>query len=101
MTPSRNVPPSLKPTIQRRNAIEFAVPRVEPDDTTKLVAAVTERIVISPVATVAFLNGTFTGLIADGSFPLMPFRLMVSALAAAAVANATFSGIPVGLLATF
>src|SRR6267378_926143 len=81
ISPSLNVPASLKPTIQNLNGTEFVVPRRAPDGTTMLWGAVNCMTVLSPVATLAFLKDANTGSVPEGSLPAMVFNAIVRAFA--------------------
>jgi hypothetical protein len=98
ITPRRKVPASLNATIHRRNGWLAIVPSVEPELTTSEAAACTLRTLKSPVATVAFLNGTTASEdlpeVAVASAPARSLSAMVSALPATESASDRFCRTP-------
>jgi hypothetical protein len=98
MTPSTGVPALSNSTIQRRNAWFAIVPSVEPELTTSECAALIERTLKSPVATVTLRKGTSASEdlpeVATGSAPARSFTAMVSALPATESVSERFCTTP-------
>src|SRR3989304_7969571 len=82
MTPSRNVPASLNPTIQMRNGVLLDAPSVAVSGTTIEVAAVRVMSEYSSSAAAWPLMSTLTGLNALGSLPAAVLTAIVRAFEA-------------------